>query len=313
MASRISEFLTSPVPRLRSAAQRQASRQNGSRSRGPTTAGGRERSRGNALTHGLFAKAIAPPGDYRGRDVLFGEICRQLVLEFAPTSFSEQATVDSLAGDYLRLTLAKQIAEASLPVCALPQRDAEGWKALAAAEERLGLVTQTLQRCRGEGRVALPAAKAQPLADRLAKLLAGVEKDLAELDDPQFDPLTPEDIALRVPQTKLVKALGAARRRVSSPASLLALLNGKHELTPRSRKLLLAILEYAKTMGERFVQQDDLRNAVARSRQDCITLAGRQLESLALFERYQADVERAIERKLRRLQNRRGNVLGSFL
>ena len=314
MANRISEFLFSPpVPRLRSAAQRQASRQNGARSRGPTTAGGRERSRFNALTHGLFAKAIAPPGDYRGRDVLYGEIRRELVIEFAPATFSQQAAVDSLAGDYLRLALAMQIAEAVMPVCALPQRDAERWKVLAEAEEGLQLVTSTLQRCRGGGRVALPAAQAQPLADRLAKHLAYVEKDLAELEDPQFDPLTPVDIDLRVPQTKLVKALGTARRRVAAPANLLALLSGKLKLTPRSRKHLQALLEYAKSMGERFVQQDDLRNEVARSRQNCIAMAGRQIESLALFERYQADIERAIERKIRRLENRRGCLSGSFL
>ena len=44
-----------------------------------------------------------------------------------------------------------------------------------------------------------------------------------------------------------------------------------------------------------------------------IAMAGRTIESLALFERYQTDIERAIERKIRRLENRRGCFSGSFL
>lgn len=304
MVNRMAEF-TPPVPRLRSAAQRQASKQNGARSRGPKTAAGRERSRANALKHGLFAKQIMPPGDYRERDVLFGEIRRQLMLEFSPSTFSQITTVDSLASDYLSLALALQMTEASLPIRDLPQRDAERWKALTEAKENLQLVTMAMERCRGDGLVALPAAKAQRLADYLGRHLASVEKDLAELSDPELDPLTAIDVELRIPQAKLVEALGASRQRVSAPAYLLSLLDGTIGLTPRSRKHLLAILQYAKAMGERYIMShDQLEVEVARSQQECTALAGRQIQSLALFQRYQADLQRAIDRKLRRLGSR---------
>ncbi|MFI5380156.1 MAG: hypothetical protein ACHRHE_12730 [Tepidisphaerales bacterium] len=69
--NRLAELFTDPpkIPAPRTEAQRQASRLNGSRICGPRTAAGKRKCRFNALTHGLLARAIAPPADIpRGRE-----------------------------------------------------------------------------------------------------------------------------------------------------------------------------------------------------------------------------------------------------
>ena len=51
------------TPRPRTPAQREQSRRNGARSRGPVTAEGKRRSSRNSLKHGLLARRLRPSGD----------------------------------------------------------------------------------------------------------------------------------------------------------------------------------------------------------------------------------------------------------
>lgn len=301
MFSRLSEY----VPRPRTPAQREASRRNGRMSRGPRTLAGKRQSCQNALKHGLFARMVRPPGDYRQLDVAYDQIRRQLIQEFAPRTFSDRLRVDALAHDYVQLCTARQIANASLPVRSLSPREAESWARLQRAESDLRLIRHTLGRLQGTGPLLLATAKARRLADCLVALLQAVEQDLAEADDPEFDPLTPYEIELREPQDLLIKALGRVRQRLTHRSHLEGLLAGKQELSRQQRKHLIALLAYAEHVKQSWIsKQEHLRDTIERVKQDNLAAAARALPSLALADDYQAKIQRRIDRQLHLLRER---------
>jgi hypothetical protein len=84
--------------------QAQASRRNGRKSRGPVTVAGKERSRGNAVTHGLFARVVPA-----GQLPVFADrreyvpLVQQMQGEFGIRTALGRALVESLALDILRL------------------------------------------------------------------------------------------------------------------------------------------------------------------------------------------------------------------
>src|SRR5688572_20867288 len=117
-----------PVPVVRTAAQRTASRRNGTLSRGPVTDEGKARSRMSALKHGLLAKQIAPPGDAREHDRLFWKARRELEREFKPGTFSARCAIDALASDFVQAARARAMTEALQRPAPLPAEDLEKWR-----------------------------------------------------------------------------------------------------------------------------------------------------------------------------------------
>lgn len=97
------------MPRPTTDAQREASRRNGARSRGPRTAKGKERSRMNSLKHGIFAKTITPPWETDEDQQAATELLNDLVDEFNPQTPSQRIMVELLADDLIGLRRAKQI------------------------------------------------------------------------------------------------------------------------------------------------------------------------------------------------------------
>jgi hypothetical protein len=86
--------------------QRDASRANGRKSRGPVTAAGKARSSANAIQHGLharfglLAKTILLPGESRAR---FDDLLTQFQLEFAPATYVENVFVEQMVVAQWRL------------------------------------------------------------------------------------------------------------------------------------------------------------------------------------------------------------------
>ena len=108
---RLIDFVTSgaslsaapAAPRPRTAAQVEASRRNGAKSRGPRTAAGKARVRANAWRSGLFAKRLRPfdDGGYEHHD--YDELLRHLVAEHRPAGQVQQLLVETLAADLIHL------------------------------------------------------------------------------------------------------------------------------------------------------------------------------------------------------------------
>jgi hypothetical protein len=72
-----------PMP-PRSTRQKVQARQNGAKSKGPKTAGGKDISRGNALQHGLTAKVLITLPNGRNDDQLFAELVERLREQYSP-------------------------------------------------------------------------------------------------------------------------------------------------------------------------------------------------------------------------------------
>lgn len=104
-----------PPPSTETDHRAEISRQNGRKSRGPITQAGKERSRLNAVTHGLFARVIPA-----GQLPVFADrreyipLVEQMQAEFRATTSTGRALVESLALDLLRL---RQVHAMEIALC----------------------------------------------------------------------------------------------------------------------------------------------------------------------------------------------------
>jgi hypothetical protein len=134
-------------------------------------------------------------------------------------------------------------------------------------------------------------------------LLKEVEEDLVADQDPEVDPLTPEDIAAREPETRMLAAVGDYRHRLADQDYLVRVLTGQKRLPPRHRKRVVAVLAFALEVRNRWLDQHRSLERKVRQRDDeALAFVARNPEKLLLLQRYETRLERNIERKIRRLQ-----------
>ena len=311
-----------PVPAvLRTEAQREASRRNGSLGRGPVTAEGKARSRLNALKHGLLARVVAPPSDARRQDLMYEKARRRLVEEFRPATFSACAAVDALASDYVQLARARQMVEVLQRPRAMTAEDDQKWRTLRDRRRDLRLAERALARCDagdtandvgkgGDGNRPFDFKRpdADRLADQVAALMERARGDLADVEAEEArgegptDPFEWEEVdRLR----RLMDGVGEAADRFADRAHMTSAFRGAAAFAPgdvarlggplafivRSLRLWLA-------REERF--EEHVRRLQAKLQGDL----ARAPDQLMLLERYVAGIERAIERKLWRLERR---------
>jgi hypothetical protein len=86
------ELLASGTSSLRS----ETARRDGSKSHGPTTEGGKGRSRMNALKHGLRAETLLLETSSEGEKAVFDDLWARLEEEFAPRTFEQHLLVGSM-------------------------------------------------------------------------------------------------------------------------------------------------------------------------------------------------------------------------
>jgi hypothetical protein len=113
-----------PTTRPRTPAQREASRRNGARSRGPRTAQGKYRASRNALKHGLYARRhrlFAQAREDHGRRA---ELLATFEDHLPVRSAAQQLRLEMLTDQILRLQQLGEIEQALL--CADPQADLDG-------------------------------------------------------------------------------------------------------------------------------------------------------------------------------------------
>ena len=89
-----------------SEARREASRRNGSRSRGPKTEAGKARSRANSLKHGLTGAGVVLPEDMADAVARYRA---DLLRRYAPRNPEEAAEIDRAAGAIARLERLQEV------------------------------------------------------------------------------------------------------------------------------------------------------------------------------------------------------------
>jgi hypothetical protein len=116
---------------MRTDKQIQASRTNGSKSRGPVTAEGRLNSSGTRLRHGLYARAIVLDGESRKR---FIALIESLYTEFDPQTASQEMLVERLAVAQWRQMRLWTYERSAITREAKKQREATGLKSAATVD-----------------------------------------------------------------------------------------------------------------------------------------------------------------------------------
>jgi hypothetical protein len=292
--------------RVRTPAKRQASRVNGSRSGGPTSVEGKRRSSRNAIKHGLLAQRFTPPADVRDDDLVFQTVRKSLIAQFDPQSFTEQAMIDALAHDHLLLARARAMVERLYEVPPPIGSNAQKWEQLRSQQAELRQLKLLVGQCERGSRLAVRQPEAEKIADQVVSFVTEMKSQIADLlADEQDEEYGPADYELKEDEQmlKLWAVIKTAFKGLSDRRHLLSALNGKAALSGQDRAGLHAVLKnLAEGSKGRLTDFESFRRdskARARARELAIAAAPKQI---LLIEKYVAQIERRIFRKLRELR-----------
>ena len=186
----------------RSEKQRETSRRNGAKSRGPVTERGKYHSSRNNTTHGLFASLILIDGESR---TLFARLVDSLIDEHQPETATEFALVQKLAASHWRLQRAwaieaagfsreMKLQAASLTHESHHSRASLAFNALANKGRQLDLMNRyqrTFDRESYRALAALQHLKAQKNAGTTGTPEHAETKPLSKIGYPGNDPAKP--------------------------------------------------------------------------------------------------------------------------
>jgi hypothetical protein len=140
----------------------------------------------------------------------------------------------------------------------------------------------------------------------LARILAEVERDLAEQNDPDLAPMDDMDIEFRRPQTAMVTAVGIYRKKLADRDYLQRVITGQQRQTPSQRRALGAVLDYAVQINQRSIEGSrHLEEKVERLNADSLSELANNPRQLMILQRHQTRLELSIERKYRLLRDSR--------
>lgn len=290
------------VVAVRSPAQRQASRRNGAVSRGPVTAEGKAKSRLNSLKHGLLARVLVPPADFRNHHRLYIQIRRELIEELQPATFTQRAAVDALARDYVQLARAGAMTEA-LQQTAAPVDDdlAKRWDQVVEARNAVRAMAAAQKLLLGSD---LPGCKS-PAADLVAgRIVDAVEQLRADLTPSEDD--VPEDELNDFERAELqnLKEQWAKVRppRDEMPAKtrIAAVLRGDKRPAAAERKWLRRVLEYVAEATRAWIgTQEDVRRQVEGRQAASLAALASKPDHLMLLFRYERAIQKMIDDRLK--------------
>ena len=307
------------------------SRRNGRRSKGPVTAAGKEKSRMNAVTHGLFAKAM--PG---GRMPVFADrrefttAVQHMAADLGVTTTLGRSLVETLAMDLLRLRHVRSMELAVLDPgqgsdreleAAMRDRDSAGGRRcdeeteilllayaameaqlelggrLEASPEALPLMAADLWRVMNEARQSLERHKAE-LRETDAEIAAG-NTGLAE-----SRALTLEDIAT---DGQDMRETDREVFLVGRQDDIAAYLSGRKRIAPAQRAQWSELARRRRGAMEYSRQQvaaADLRIGCCRRRH--LLAAVENLGKLNLLGEYEDRIRRSIAKTLALIRDTEG-------
>jgi hypothetical protein len=298
-------FGTAAKPRTQ--AQAQAARLNGSKSQGPRTDAGKQKSAMNSLKHGLLAKRIAPPADNRGEHADYENQLAELLIEFDPITRTELNLVELLAADWVRVSRIRQHTESVLDTGPLTRSDPV--RSLEAAEKDLATMEQAVA-CFEAGQTFCPAdgdvAAAANLIRKTTQSLCEIEKIL-------------RDGGTFTEDSQLLRRIGVRKLKILTHGVVEDVLSNPQRLSAGDRRrwgLLLQRLLAGRRGMVTTAEQDELRHERAcRQHQGRLNDKLPELERLANYEhRFMRQIQRNTD-LLNELQCRRRNremIPGSF-
>jgi hypothetical protein len=305
--NRIAAILNYPHSSFdRSPAQREASKNNGSLSRGPTSQAGKAISAQNALKHGLRSGVLIPPGDRADFDSARRRILSKLQRELHPQTFTEEMEVRSIAHDYFVSDVARQMIDALLQPRQLPEKDATFWRQLRECRRDLSRIKRAIANYQAGEPWSSSLAQATPLAERLHRFLVAVKTTLVEDQNPDLDPLISEEIELRKPMMKMLAILGPYRDKLANCDYLVKSLMDPMQLTKLQRRRIEALLEYAVVMLSRrpMERADTVTSKVEKLHDVMLAQSASNPTRLVLFQQYLARLDRGVRRKIAAFRRR---------
>ena len=292
-------------PTPRSAAQQQASRRNGSASRGPVTLEGKSKSRMNALRHGLLARKISPPGDSREDDRLFRRLRSELEEEYRPKGCTAKIWLDCVASEMVQLCRARAMVEAHQCPVGVTSSDEDAWRRVAdwrKQERLLARLCEAPDDARHRSAWSDDSAEraAGILTKQLGEVLAEValgakEEGAGDLDD--------DDRAELLPFRELAEQVGPARERLLDVAYVAEVLRGRKrgELGDDERLRLLA-QHGVKVMRRSIAIHAGAEDRLRRLQSEALASKADAPEKLMTLARYVRQLESSIDEKLRQLR-----------
>lgn len=300
----------------RTESQRQASRKNGSKSKGPKTTAGKDRSRRNAIKHGLRAETLGPPRDYRGLDRSYRQTVTELDNEFNPRTFTERRLMHDLARDYQRLDYCNRL----IDIVEMPPafRDAaliEEYERHRRAEQDEQATAELLAALRSGEEPDCGPDSAYRLAEHVVGLVEQVEEDwndeaiedLAELVKLEAKGELPHEDAGEVKELHELEALARTikpRRRVlRDDVRLAETFRGERPVVKAEVKTLVTLIaEIHKHTLARLAMTRHVLGRLGKAADDREHMIAMNPQLLFDLEAYHTRLSRAISRKIKSLQ-----------
>lgn len=300
----------------RSKAQIEASRKNGAKSKGPTSKAGKRNSRANAFKHGLTAKLLTPIRDNRRHDELYKQIHQELINEYEPEGFISEWTVQNLANDYIQMIRCRQMIEVLQRPMGLTDEDQRDWDKMDLAKRDCESLAAASACITAKQDLVFPLEVARRIASMVTGLVEGVEQDVREIEGgaPSVDPITgkeldPFDEDEAKETLELWGIIKPLSRKLADEDHLTRLFNGhaaarRMELN-RLQKLLNHLEQRARWRVSSQRKVEELGDMLIDKR---IFELANDPKRIVLLERYLRDIERSIDRKTKKLEERQASA-----
>jgi hypothetical protein len=258
-------------------AQIKANQENAKKSTGPTTESGKQKSSMNAMTHGIFANIPILPGE---NEADLNELKAQIIQALKPIDAIELGFVERIIQSRFRQIRLREAEAAKLKISMMPEVLAES-------------ITHTLRHS------TLKKYNAEDLSTQAAYTYRFYQIALEEIDKSGYESYA---ISIETVKEKMPNTLHFLEARI------------KKHLTMTWDEFIKSPTQISKVIGEARVDitgfiESNRNNSIARSIANEIKIIHRipQGQDMAIFSKYQTQLDTDIERAMKGLYQYRNN------